>query len=188
MNDVGSVCQNSGTTQLVISQVNNDFVVHSENLIAYVEKAAKLKRKFYYFELRKLNHNKNEMVDKLVKIVFGETPNDEGIEVEVLPRTSTVQPFQEAELEEKSWIDEITDYIIHDTLPHDRERARVVWRRAARYTVLNHILYRRSFSKPLLRCVLPDRTRQVLEEFHEGICGGHPGVRSLSYKIINQGY
>lgn len=36
-----------------------------------------------------------------------------------------VQPLWEAKLEEKSWIDEIIDYIAHDTLPQDREQSRV---------------------------------------------------------------
>lgn len=28
----------------------------------------------------------------------------------------------------------------------------------------------------------------VLEELHEGVCGGHPGAKTLSERVINQGY
>lgn len=52
----------------------------------------------------------------------------------------------------------------------------------------NNILYKRSFSRPLLRCVPPDMTSAVLCELHEGVCGGHLGARSLSDHVINQGY
>lgn len=71
-------------SQVVISKVYNDFIVHSENLIAYAEKVVEPKMKFRYFELRKLSRNKNEMADKLAKIKSRETPNDEGIKVSAL--------------------------------------------------------------------------------------------------------
>lgn len=148
-------------SQVVVSQVNNDFAVHSENLKAYAEKAANLKDKFRYFELHKLSSAKNEVVDRLTKIASREAPNDDDIEIELCSQTSSVQPLRQAEPEEKSWIDDVKDYIIEDILPPDPEKARQVRRRAVRYAVLNDVLYRRSFTKPLLRCV-PQPVRNMV--------------------------
>lgn len=36
--------------------------------------------------------------------------------------------------------------------------------------------------------VLPNLTQAILEELHEGVCGGHPRSRLLSEKVINQRY
>lgn len=68
--------------QVVVSQVNDEFTVHSKNLKTYVEKANNLKTKFCYIELRKISRLENEAAERLDKIMSGETPNDEGIEIE----------------------------------------------------------------------------------------------------------
>lgn len=106
-------------SQVVVSQVNNEFTVHSENLKAYGERATSLKTKFWYFELSKISLSENEVTDKLAKITSSETPNDDGIVVEFYSQIPSIQPLRRAEPEEKSWIDEINEYISHDVLPLD---------------------------------------------------------------------
>ena len=66
-----------------------------------------------------------------------------GEEVEVM-RVST----------KNSWMDPILSYIRDGTLPEDREQARKLKCRAARYTLLDGILYCRGFTLPLLRCLM----------------------------------
>ena len=63
-----------------------------------------------------------------------------GVEVEVM-RVST----------ERSWMDPILSYIRDGILPKDRKQARKLKCRAARYTLLDGVLYRRGFTLPLLR-------------------------------------
>ena len=96
-----------------------------------------------------------------------------------------MQPIQ---VSPRSWVDDITDYLEKGILPDDRAQARALQKRSARYTVVDGALYRRSFSKPLLRCVPPHTVQPFLIEIHEGICGGHPGGRSMADKIIRMGY
>ena len=61
-------------------------------------------------------------------------------------------------------------------------------RLAQRFTIINHQLYRKSFSLPYLKCLGPDISRKVLEEVHEGVCASHVGARTLAQKILRQGY
>lgn len=56
------------------------------------------------------------------------------------------------------------------------------------YIVHEGILYRRLFTKPLLRCIPQEMVQPILEEINEGICGGHPRARALAVKVIHQGY
>ena len=85
-------------------------------------------------------------------------------------------------------MDDIVDFIEKRTLLEDKAQARALHKRVARYTVVDRALYRRSFSKLLLRCVSPELVQPILSEVHEGICGGHPSGRSMADKIIRIGY
>ena len=60
--------------------------------------------------------------------------------------------------------------------------------RAARYILIDDILYKKSFSLPYLWCLGPDETQSALRDIHEGICGQYMDDRSLSYKALRQGY
>ena len=95
------------------------------------------------------------------------------------PSTDEAQTMQPIQVSPQSWVDDITEYLEKGTLPEDKAQAKALQKRAARYTVLDGALYRRSFSKPLLRCVPPDLVQPILIEVHEGICGGHPGGRTM---------
>lgn len=157
-------------SQVVVIQVNHEYVIHLDNLKAYAYKANRLN--FQYFELIKISRDENEEADKLAKITSGETPNDDRIEVELPNSGHLVLPLQQTEQVGPSWEDKIKVYIIHDVLPNDNVKARQIRSRATRYLVLNDTLYRRSFTKSLLRCIPPNLTIQVQEKMHEEIYEG----------------
>ncbi|XP_075663275.1 uncharacterized protein LOC142632832 [Castanea sativa] len=50
-----------------------------------------------------------------------------------------------------------------------------------------HSIHKRSYSGPYLLCVHPEAVEPLLEELHEGICGGHIGGRSLAHRAMTQG-
>ena len=54
--------------------------------------------------------------------------------------------------------------------------------------MVDEVLYRRGHSLPLLRCVLPEEAKAILQEVHEGFCGDHTGGQSLALKVMRQGY
>ncbi|KAK3027489.1 hypothetical protein RJ639_040290 [Escallonia herrerae] len=58
----------------------------------------------------------------------------------------------------------------------------------ARYTIVDDVLYKRSFTLPYLRCFTPTEATYALREVHEGICGQHLGGKALAHKILCQGY
>ncbi|XP_019253950.1 PREDICTED: uncharacterized protein LOC109232649 [Nicotiana attenuata] len=73
-------------------------------------------------------------------------------------------------------------------LPQDKKEAKKLRVQAARYSLVNHDLYKRTFGGPLAKCLGPHQTRQVLEEVHEGHCGAHIGNRALVRCLIRAGY
>lgn len=74
------------------------------------------------------------------------------------------------------------------TLPLDGKDAQKVKYRAASYKVVGGKLYRRSVTEPLLQCLDPKEQQLALEMVHEGIYGEHLDGRSLTFKILRQGF
>lgn len=102
--------------------------------------------------------------------------------------TLTVCPVTTDQPAPPSWIDEMGEYIDTGTLPDDQESTAKWKKRALSYERIDGRLYKRLFGGPLLRCLLPDQAREVMDEVHNGICSTHQGANTLSKKIIIQGY
>ncbi|GJT36915.1 reverse transcriptase domain-containing protein [Tanacetum coccineum] len=82
----------------------------------------------------------------------------------------------------------IYEYLTKEILPEDKKKARVVRRKASRYTIINGTLYKKSFLGPWLWCVGPLQANYVLREIHEGSYSMHSGPRSVVAKAIRTGY
>ena len=58
---------------------------------------------------------------------------------------------------------------------------------SARFTLVDEQLYKRSLGGPYLKCMTLEQGQYVLAELHEGICGNHPGGRTLAHRAHMQG-
>ena len=65
-------------------------------------------------------------------------------------------------------------------LLEERDEARKLRIRVAKYVFIDEVLYKRGFSQPYLRCLAPHESNYVLREVHEGVCGNYSGARALS--------
>ena len=54
--------------------------------------------------------------------------------------------------------------------------------------MIKGILYKKGFSRPYLRCLIPKKVDYVMREVHEGVCGNHSESQSLVHKLIRAGY
>ena len=79
-------------------------------------------------------------------------------------------------------------YLADGILPAKPEEGKKVKRNAARYTLVDGILFRHGFTHPILTCVSGDECTRIMVELHEGICGTHVGGRSLASKVIRAGF
>ncbi|GJV75772.1 reverse transcriptase domain-containing protein [Tanacetum coccineum] len=82
----------------------------------------------------------------------------------------------------------IYEYLTKETLPVEVNKARAVRQKSQRFTVINGILYKKSFLRPWLRCVGPLQANYVIREIHEGSCSMHAGTRSVVAKALRTGY
>ncbi len=79
-------------------------------------------------------------------------------------------------------MDPIINYLKNCKEPDDKNQARKLRVKAARYTLLDEVLYKKSFSEPLLRCITKEKSEAVLKSIHSRVCGNHLGGRSLAHK------
>ena len=90
--------------------------------------------------------------------------------------------------QEPSWMDPIIAYLKNGELPEEKMEARILQLKAARYVLYDDKLYRRGYSMPLLKCVLPTKAKNIMWEIHEDTCGNHAEGQSLAFKALRQGY
>ena len=74
------------------------------------------------------------------------------------------------------------------TLPDEKDAARKLKVQASRFILIKDVLYKRGFSRPYLRCLVPKKAEYVMREIDKGICRNHSGARSLVHKLIRAGY
>ena len=81
-------------------------------------------------------------------------------------------------------MDPIVRYLKMDTLPTNTLVAHKIKCMALHYTLVGEQLYKRSFSLPLLKCLLLSKAKYVLQEVHDGLCGNHLKGRALTHRIL----
>ncbi|GKV03742.1 hypothetical protein SLEP1_g15991 [Rubroshorea leprosula] len=186
-----SAIQVYSNSQLVVNQINSICEVFDPVMVKYVALVAELKCKFQKFCLSKIPRTENEQADSLSKIASDSSSHPRSVFVEVLDEPSFVKPrVMEISTNPStpSWTDPILSFLRDGIVPEDRQEAMKLRRKASRYTLVDGVLYKRSFSLPLLRCLNPYEVEYALREVHEGVCGSHVGARTLAHKVLRQGY
>ncbi|KAK2999683.1 hypothetical protein RJ639_024172 [Escallonia herrerae] len=146
--------------------------------------------KFKNFAIRHIPRDQNTQADSLSRLTSADISEfSQAIYIEFL-RKRSIQPSKEIDVVEYEpcWMDPIIQYLVLGTLPSEQSEARNLRAKAARFALVDGVLYKKSFSLPYLKCLSPKEADYALQEVHEGICGQHLGGRNLAHKILRQGY
>ncbi|CAL2257641.1 unnamed protein product [Prunus armeniaca] len=158
-------------------------------MTAYLAQTCRLLKQFKSYYIYQVPRSENSHADALSRLASAiDDRVGHHVPKEVLARRSTAEADVNTVRQDPSWMDPIHAHLTDGTLPTDKAEAKAVRRRSARYLLLQGILYRRSYSLLLLRCVTPQQGDYILCEIHEGACGNHSGSRSLAFKVVRQGY
>ncbi|KAG5544400.1 hypothetical protein RHGRI_016977 [Rhododendron griersonianum] len=178
-------------SQLVVGQVLGEYAMKEEVMQKYLDKVKAQVAKLQSFSIVRIPREENIEADYLSKLATareGAIPPNAPLRYLELPCIFAMNVQVQAVDYSNSWIGPITDYIQNGTLPYDNVKARQLKIRAAKYLIMGDVPYRRSFSLPYLRCLIPPESTRAMEEVHQGICGDHQGGRMLSYKLLRLGY
>ena len=175
-----------GDSQLVMGQVNGTYEAKEGRMKKYLEKVLLLVKKFKEANFIQIPREENLEADVLVKEASASKPINEFDDVQYVPSIDfpEVQQIEDRE----NWMTPIISYLKDGKLPEGKDEAKKLRVKAARYVLINEVLYKRGFSQPYLRCLTPNEANYVLREIHEGACGNHSGARSLIHKVIRAGY
>jgi hypothetical protein len=66
--------------------------------------------------------------------------------------------------------------------------ARCIARRAKAFVLIDGELYKCGAANILMRCILGEQGRELLQEIHAGACGHHAGPKTLVEKAFRQGF
>jgi hypothetical protein len=94
------------------------------------------------------------------------------------------------ELEQHDWYVDIIYYLKNLTSPNhlaDHKR-RALRLKASKFCFINQGLGWRNLEGLILRCVDPEESKKLMDEFHKGLCGGHHATRTTTHKILRGGY
>ena len=191
---------------LVIQQLKGEYDAKDEGMIQYLRVVRCLVSDFLYWNITKILRTENTEADRLSKYASIAIPNpekiDERVFVEFLPSKTIevnitevmlVEIAQEEDRPESStsmetWMTPYLDYLKHRILPQDKKEAKSLMFRAANYTLIDDILYKRGFSFSYLCYLRTEEGKRVLEELHAGECSNHIQAQSLYIKELRLGY
>jgi len=88
----------------------------------------------------------------------------------------------------EDWRGPITRYLTSRELPYDPHERTKLKQRACSFTLVEGIIYKRGFITPLIKCLGPNETQEVLADVHDGICRQHLGAKALVKKVLRAGY
>ena len=175
-----------GDSQLVIGQVNGTCEVREERMRKYLNRVIRFVKKFKEADFVQIPREENMEADTLAKEASVNEAIDEFDEIQYMPSIdfSEVQQIEN----EGNWMTPIVTYLKDGRLPKEKDKARKVRVKSARYVLMDEVLYKRGFSQPYLRCLALDEANYVLREIHEGACGNHLRARSLVHKVVRARY
>ena len=131
----------------------------------------------------------NEQANHLAKAASAEYMITHGNVLSFVQLSPLIDSSEVQEIgSESNWTTTIALYLKDGILPNEKEAARKVKVRAARFVLIKDVLYKRGFSRSYLRCLGNKEADYVIREVHKGIYGNHSGSRSLVHKVVRAGY
>lgn len=173
-----------------MGQIQKKYEAKDERMTKYLLKVQESLSRLGEWVIEKIPRVENMQVDALAGITAS-FPIKEStmlpIYVQTTPTIAESHVFNVA-TKEQDWAVDIRAYLQMGALPEDPKHAHKIRVQASRFALIGDDLYRRSFGDPYLRCLTQSEIQYVLSELHEGICGNHPGGRTLAHRAHSQGY
>ncbi|XP_075665185.1 uncharacterized protein LOC142634816 [Castanea sativa] len=140
-------------SQIVASQVNGSYDCRSERMRRYLGKV-KDRANDLRFTIAQIPRKENQEADRLAKTASAEPMIVPEQVLSFVQHLLLLDNVQVQELTTKDdWTVPIVAYLKDGKLPDEKEDARKLKVRAARFTLIKDVLYKRGFSRPYLRCL-----------------------------------
>jgi len=177
----------------VALQVTGDYQVREEHLQQYVQLVLEKMKEFETVEVTHVPREQNTRADILSKLASTRTANGNITVIQEVLNKPSVQrqksqpPDVNAIIGMEEWRAPITRYIRSGELPSLPSERTKLKRRACSFTLVEGTLYKRGFITPLIKCLGPNETEEVLADVHDDSCGQYLGAKALAKKVLRAG-
>ena len=175
-------------SQIVVKQTKGEYIATDPQLEKYQAMVQTYLLQIPKVEPIQINKKDNTRVDILSKLVLNSADLDTFVYFEELTAPSLLGAEVICLDTLPDWRTPFIQYLKHGTLPKDKTNAQQLKSKASKYFMENDVLYRRTFTVPVLKYIGPDESTYCLSEVHEGIYGDHMSAKALAHKIIRQRY
>ncbi|XP_075658816.1 uncharacterized protein LOC142628651 [Castanea sativa] len=180
-------------SRLVVGQVNGELEARDLRMQGYFSQVRHLQSRFKSFTLQKMTRSRITHKDSFSTLATSSVQSLPWVILVENLCKPTKMKREKAYIHQvragPSWIDPIVLFLKDDILPEEKREAYKMRRKAPWFWLFeDQKLYKHSFSGPYLLCIHPKGVEPLLEELHKGICGSHMEGKSLSHKVLTQGY
>ena len=133
-----------GDSQLIIGQVNGTCEAKEDRMKKYLKKVVRLVKKFKKTNFIQIPREENVEADILAKEASANEAVDELDAVQYMPSIDLPEMLQ---IEgDENWMTPIVSYLKDGRLPEEKDEARKLRVKSARYILMDEVLYKRGFS------------------------------------------
>ena len=186
---------------LISNHVNGTYKAKDYKMLTYLNIVKELQAEFDSFNIQQVLRESNTQTDALAGLgaIFRH------INLTTIPIIHILKPaidkldnnkdvlhldniVNDNTQQSMSWTHTIKDYLTNDVQPVNNIEAEIFRIKASRFVLIDDVLFKKSATCLLQRCLEMEETQQVLQDIHEGDCGNHSRGRNLSFKVLRMGY
>ncbi|XP_074330151.1 uncharacterized protein LOC141667497 [Apium graveolens] len=175
-------------SQIVVQQTNDEYILKDPVLAKYQALVQSYLASIPRNQVLQISQEENSEADTLSKLVQNSSDLDCSVYFEELQKPS-IESGEVMEIDNNlNWMTPFIKYLEKGKLPEDKGKAQRLKAKTSKFFVEKGLLYRRTFSSPIPKCIGLGEAEYCLMEVHERICGDHMSVKALAHKIIRRGY
>ena len=181
------VCKSD--SRLTVGHITGEFQVKDPLLSKYYHKVRALLQDFSSGKVEHIRREHNARAYLLSKLA---STKKRSHHKSLIQQALEAPSIDEKELvcciskTEAAWFEPIRQFLLTGQCAESEERK--MWAKSSRFTMVGSDLYRRGYTRPLLKCITQEEAQYVLRELYQGICGIHTGTRSTLARILRAGY
>ncbi|XP_027903591.1 uncharacterized protein LOC114163480 [Vigna unguiculata] len=175
-------------SKLTMGHLNGEYQVKDTMLSQYYHTVTALIEHFEAFKIEHVPRSNNTRAVILSKLA---STKKRGRYKSLLQHTLSVPSIEQNNqclsiTTTGTWMEPFVKYLEEGTTPANEDKG---WaQKAARYTLIEGELFRRGFSRPLLKFITREQAEYVMQEIHQGICGYHSGPKTMAARILRARY
>nr|KYP31685.1 Pro-Pol polyprotein [Cajanus cajan] len=184
------VTNNQAEYEALLAGLRGTYQAKDTLLQRYFHTASQQISSFDEFSIKHVPREQNARADLLSKLANTKRPGQHRTIIqETLHSPSLDEKIVNVnDNEELGWMADIWNYLKEGTLPKDKDEARKVRMRLAKFIIIDDELFKRGISTPLLKCLTTSQAAYVVKEIHQEVCGMHSGARSMAARVLRAGY